>query len=77
MNDRKGQDHGGKWLKVQVERQTHNPGNSNHERNHKDGNLDGGPQSNPNCQIHLVLHSYKDGSDMLTGISSNRQNDQP
>lgn len=51
--------------------------NEHQHRQHKDGNLDGRAKSNSNGQVHLVLVSHQHGSDMLAGIASNGQNDEP
>lgn len=49
--------------------------NKHQHRQHKDGNLDGRAKSHSNGQVHLVLVGDQHGSDVLTGIASNGQDD--
>ena len=51
--------------------------NENQHRQHKDGNLDGRPESYPNSQVHFVLVGHQHCCDVLTGVASDGQDDQP
>jgi hypothetical protein len=50
--------------------------NEDQHRQHKDGNLNGRPESYSNSQVHLVLVSHQHSRYVLTGVASNGQNDQ-
>ena len=50
--------------------------NKHQDRQHKDGNLDGGSKSHSNGEVHLVLVGHQHSGDMLTGVASNGQDDE-
>ena len=50
--------------------------NEDQHGQHKDGNLNGRPESYSNSQVHFVLVSHQHSCDVLTGVASNGQDDQ-
>ena len=51
--------------------------NEDQHGQHEDGNLDGGPQSHADSQVHFVLVGHQDSRDVFTSVAGDGEDDEP